>query len=128
MKKLVFMCIMSGCMGLTACNAFSKSGDNVSEEVAVPVVSDSIRICKGTLVIGHEVFSFMPEGDTLVYWVVDCSGELKKRYEAALAVDSEPYTPVPAKLKLKMLGPSSEGFAAQYDGVVEVQEIMMVGE
>lgn len=78
--------------------------------------------------MGHESYAFVPDGDTLAYWVVDRSGDLKKRYEEALPADAEPYTPVSAELKVKMMGPSSEGFAADYDGVVEVQEIIRVGE
>ena len=78
--------------------------------------------------MGHEAYSFTPEGDTLSYWVVDRSGELKKRYEAALPAGSQPYTPVSAELKVKMMGPSSEGFAADYDGVVEVLQIIRVGD
>ena len=78
--------------------------------------------------MGHEAYSFTPDGDTLSYWVVDRSGELKKRYEEVLPAGAEPYTPVSAELKVKMLGPSSEGFAAEYDGVVEVQAIIHVGE
>lgn len=78
--------------------------------------------------MGHEAYSFTPEGDTLSYWVVDRSGELKQRYEAALPAGAQPYTPVSAELKVKMMGPSSEGFAADYDGVVEVQQIIRVGD
>lgn len=78
--------------------------------------------------MGHEAYSFTPDGDTLSYWVVDRSGELKKRYEEALPADAKPYTPVSAELKVKMMEPSSEGFAAEYDGVVEVQAIIRVGE
>ncbi|WP_288315910.1 hypothetical protein [uncultured Mediterranea sp.] len=91
-------------------------------------VSDSVVTCSGRLVMGHEAYSFTPDGDTLSYWVVDRSGELKKRYEEALPADAKPYTPVSAELKVKMMGPSSEGFAAEYDGVVEVQAIIRVGE
>ena len=64
----------------------------------------------------------------MAYWVVDKSGELKKRYEAALPSDAKPYTAIPAKLKVRIQGPSSEGFAAEYAGVMEVMEIKEVGE
>lgn len=89
---------------------------------------DSVVTCSGRLVMGHEAYSFTPDGDTLAYWVVDRSGELKKRYEAALPEGAEPYTPVSAELKVKLMGSSDEGFAAEYDGVVEVQEIIRVGK
>ena len=77
---------------------------------------------------GHEAYSFTPDADTTAYWVVDKSGELKKRYEAALPSNAKPYTAIPAKLKVRIQGPSSEGFAAEYAGVMEVMEIEEVGE
>lgn len=89
---------------------------------------DSIQILHGQLIMGHETYSFTPDEDTTAYWVIDKSGELKKRYEAALPSDAEPYTAIPAKLKVRIQGPSSEGFAAEYAGVMEVMEIEEVGE
>lgn len=89
---------------------------------------DSIQVLHGQLIMGHEAYSFTPDADTTAYWVVDKSGELKKRYEAALPSDAKPYTAIPAKLKIRIQGPSSEGFAAEYAGVMEVMEIEEVGE
>lgn len=118
---------MSAGLWLAACRpAAQKQEGAVPQETSA--VSDSVVTCSGRLVMGHEAYSFTPYGDTLSYWVVDRSGELKKRYEEALPAGAEPYTPVSAELKVKMLGPSSEGFAAEYDGVVEVQAIIRVGE
>ena len=126
MKKLAVLFVVSAGLCMAACRpAEQKQEGNVQE---VSAVSDSVITCSGRLVMGHEAYSFTPDGDTLSYWVVDRSGELKKRYEETLPVDAKPYTPVSAELKVKMLGPSSEGFAAEYDGVVEVQAIIRVGE
>ena len=126
MKKLAVLFVASAGLYLAACHTASQKSDTDVQEVSV--VSDSVIICSGRLVMGHESYAFVPDGDTLAYWVVDRSGDLKKRYEEALPADAEPYTPVSAELKVKMMGPSSEGFAADYDGVVEVQEIIRVGE
>ena len=126
MKKLAVLFVVSAGLCMAACRpAAQKQEGNVQE---VSAVSDSVITCSGRLVMGHEAYSFTPDGDTLSYWVVDRSGELKKRYEETLPVDAKPYTPVSAELKVKMMGPSSEGFAADYDGVVEIQEIIRVGE
>lgn len=126
MKKLAVLFVVSAGLCMAACRpAAQKQEGNVQE---VSAVSDSVVTCSGRLVMGHEAYSFTPDGDTLSYWVVDRSGELKKRYEEALPAGAEPYTPVSAELKVKMMGPSSEGFAADYDGVVEVQAIIRVGE
>lgn len=127
MKKLTVLFVVSVGLWLAACRpAAQKQEGSVQQETSA--VSDSVVTCSGRLVMGHEAYSFTPDGDTLSYWVVDRSGELKKRYEEALPADAKPYTPVSAELKVKMMGPSSEGFAADYDGVVEIQEIIRVGE
>lgn len=126
MKKLTVLFVVSAGLWLAACRpAAQKQEGSVQQETSA--VSDSVVTCSGRLVMGHEAYSFTPDGDTLSYWVVDRSGELKKRYEEALPADAKPYTPVSAELKVKMMGPSSEGFAAEYDGVVEVQAIIRVG-
>lgn len=127
MKKLTVLFVVSAGLWLAACRpAAQKQEGSVQQETSA--VSDSVVTCSGRLVMGHEAYSFTPDGDTLSYWVVDRSGELKKRYEEALPADAQPYTPVSAELKVKMMGPSSEGFAADYDGVVEVQQIIRVGD
>ena len=127
MKKLTVLFVVSAGLWLAACRpAAQKQEGSVQQETSA--VSDSVVTCSGRLVMGHEAYSFTPDGDTLSYWVVDRSGELKKRYEEALPADAKPYTPVSAELKVKMMGPSSEGFAADYDGVVEVLQIIRVGD
>lgn len=127
MKKLAVLLVVSAGLCMAACRpAAQKQEGAVPQETST--VPDSVITCSGRLVMGHETYSFTPDGDTLSYWVVDRSGELKKRYEETLPVDAKPYTPVSAELKVKMMGPSSEGFAAEYDGVVEVQAIIRVGE
>ncbi|HJD94768.1 MAG TPA: hypothetical protein K8W07_07345 [Bacteroides togonis] len=126
MKKLAVLFVVSAGLCMAACRPAAQKQEGAVQEVSA--VSDSVITCSGRLVMGHEAYSFTPDGDTLSYWVVDRSGELKKRYEEALPAGAEPYTPVSAELKVKMMEPSSEGFAAEYDGVVEVQAIIRVGE
>ncbi len=45
-----------------------------------PAISTTFTV-KGKLVIGHEVRSFIAEGDTTSYWIIDDSGTLKEEYE-----------------------------------------------
>ena len=127
MKKLAVLFVVSAGLCMTACRPAAQKQEGAVPQAA-SAVPDSVITCSGRLVMGHEAYSFTPDGDTLSYWVVDRSGELKKRYEEALPADAKPYTSVSAELKVKMMGPSSEGFAADYDGVVEVQKIIRVGE
>lgn len=127
MKKQLILGIVSAGLCLAACRpSAQKQEGSVQQETSA--VSDSVVTCSGRLVMGHEAYSFTPDGDTLSYWVVDRSGELEQRYKEALPAGAQPYTPVSAELKVKKTGPSSEGFAADYDGVVEVQQIIRVGD
>lgn len=123
MKKLTILIAIMTSLVLSACHPSTKK-----ETTSCSITSDSIVICKGKLIMGHEAYSFTPEKDSVTYWVIDRSGELKKYYEAALPANAQPYTSVPAELKIKKLGPSEEGFAAEYDGVIEVKEIIHVGK
>ena len=126
MKKQLILGIVSAGLCLAACRPAAQRQEADVQETSA--VSDSVITCSGRLVMGHEACSFTPDGDTLSYWVVDRSGELEQRYKEALPAGAQPYTPVPAELKVKKTGPSSEGFAADYDGVVEVQQIIRVGD
>ena len=81
---------------------------------------------KGKLVIGHEVRSFIAEGDTTSYWIIDDSRTLKEEYEKTIGNNSEPYTPVYAELKVIDTGKSNEGFAAEYAGVYHVKEVLNI--
>ena len=90
---------------------------------------------KGKLVIGHEVRSFIAEGDTTSYWIIDDSRTLKEEYEKkdpvavaekTIGNNPEPYTPVYAELKVIDTGKSNEGFAAEYAGVYHVKEVLNI--
>lgn len=84
---------------------------------------DSIVSLRGQLVWGHESHSFAPEGDTVVYWLMDDTQRLEATFHAVLGGLASPYTPVRAQLQMRALGPACDGFAADYDGVMEVIEI-----
>ncbi len=81
---------------------------------------------RGKLSIGHEVSSFIPCGDTTDYWVDDQTGELDSLYKTVVGEKSEPYAPVYVELKVNKVDLPTEGFAAEYDGMYEVVEIIKV--
>ena len=124
MKRILIP--LAGLCLLTACNP--SSHQQTEKSVTQTVNTDSIQVVHGQLIMGHEAYSFTPDADTTAYWVIDKSGDLKKRYEAVLPSNPTPYPAIPAKLKVRIQGPSSEGFAAEYAGVMEVMEIEEVGE
>ena len=90
-----------------------------------PAISTTFTV-KGKLVIGHEVRSFIAEGDTTSYWIIDDSGTLKEEYEKTIGNNPKPYTPVYAELKVIDTGKSNEGFAAEYTGVYHVKEVLNI--
>ena len=124
MKRILIP--LAGLCLLTACNP--SSHQQTEKSVTQTVNTDSIQVVHGQLIMGHEAYSFTPDADTVAYWIIDKSGKLKKRYEAALPSGEKNYTAIPTRLKVRILGPTSEGFAAEYAGVMEVMEISGVGE
>ncbi len=83
-------------------------------------------IISGTLTMGHEVRSFVPDGQNKEYWVLDKSDELYNQYQKIALKDNEAYIPVKAQLKVIELPKMQEGFGAEYDGTYEVVEIISI--
>ncbi len=86
---------------------------------------DSLITLRGRVVLAHEVRAFTPEGDTTEYWIVDRSGALERAYDRVTGGQKNG-KPALAKLKLRYKGHSDEGFAAQYEGVFEMEELISV--
>lgn len=90
-------------------------------------VEFSQELVKGALTFGHEVSVFEPCGSSKVYWVNDFSdGRLNKIYTEKTKNYSAPYTPVMAELILQKSDRKRQGFAEEYDDVVNVIEIKSV--
>ncbi|MCI7139625.1 hypothetical protein [Alistipes sp.] len=85
--------------------------------------ADSTAVIRGRVVLAHEVRAFTPEGDTTEYWLQDRGGSLEKAYDR-LTEGTKNGTPVRAELRVRYLGPSDEGFAAEYEGVCRVMEVI----
>ena len=86
---------------------------------------DSVVHLRGRVVLGHEVRAFIPEGDTVEYWIVDRSGALEREYDRKTGGQKNGM-PARVELKARYKGPSDEGFAADYEGVFDVVEILSV--
>lgn len=83
-------------------------------------LTDSVEVKQGTIIFGHEVRAFQPDNDSLTYWLVDRSGTLQEKYRKS----GEPEWTVRAKLEIKDLGKSDDGFAEDYDSTYEVVRIL----
>lgn len=124
MKKIIFL--FAGLSLLSACHSGKQQPADSSGTQAVS--TDSLQVLHGQLIMGHETQSFTADGDSTAYWITDPSGQLETQYKAALSPEAPPYTSVPAQLKVRLKAPATEGFAAEYDGVMEVVEILSVGK
>lgn len=85
---------------------------------------DSLFTVKGSLCIGHEVQSFVAEGDTTAYWIQDPSGELIRRYADITGAQAKPYEQIYVELRVQDLGVGYDGFAADYPGIYQVKQII----
>lgn len=101
---------------------YSRTTESLVEQGRQNVSEMQTKRVEGRLIIGHEVYSFVADGDTADYWVIDKSGELEKQYDE-LTKGQKNGTPVHAVLEVKDMGKSDEGFAAEYDGVLHVTKV-----
>ncbi len=80
----------------------------------------------GLLVFGHEVRSLQPCGDTRVFWV-QVPDTLRERLETDYRrLTTRPYEAVYVEIEGKFNEDPASGFAADYDGTIEVREVRSV--
>jgi uncharacterized membrane protein len=80
---------------------------------------------QGLLVFGHEVHTLQPCGDTRQFWVV--APEVGQRLAADYRrLATRAYEPVYAELEGRFIEHPAAGFAADYDGTIEIREIHTV--
>lgn len=125
MKKILFLTLATVTLLMSlACHRPTTPAEQ-SEEPAQTRPSQPITV-EGRLIIGHEVSSFVADGDTTEYWVTDTTGMLQERYRQTVGEQAKPYTPVKVALQVTDCGKSTEGFAAEYDGVYRVEQIINI--
>lgn len=101
---------------------YTRTTESQEEPMQQDVSQVPVKLVEGRLILGHEVCSFVADGDTADYWVIDKTGELDKQYEE-LTKGKKNGTSVHAILEVMDMGKSDEGFAAEYDGVYHVTGI-----
>lgn len=101
---------------------YYRIGRDEAERIAntsVVMPEDKPFMVKGRLVIGHEVRSFVRDGDSAAYWIIDETGVLMQRYDEVTG-GIKNGIPVYAELDVVDEGKSDEGFASGYAGVYKV--------
>jgi putative lipoprotein len=95
---------------------------------AIALLSGAVTACttdmRGVLVFGHEARSLQPCGHARVFWVhvpdALVREQLKGEYRRLV---KRPYEPVYVELEGRYADQPSAGFAADYDGTIEVREL-----
>lgn len=86
----------------------------------------TLQTLQGTLRIGHEVRSFTPDGSSTEYWVADrTGGQLETQYDR-LTGGKKNGKSVRATLKVTDDGKWDDGFAAEYESVLLVYEVVEI--
>lgn len=96
----------------------------ISLNAAYSAKVSKVTVVKGKLSMGHEVSSFQPCGSKSTYWINDASSKLDALYEKVTQNSKKPYTEVYSEVKVVKMPKLKEGFAADYDGLYEVKEII----
>ena len=122
-EKLEASLLAAGVPGRPESSGGKVSGTAVAATARFHV--DSVVQLRGRVVMAHEVRSFIPEGDTVEYWIIDRSGALEREYDRATGGQKHG-TPARAERKARYKGATDEGFAAGYEGVFEVVELVSV--
>ncbi len=94
----------------------------VSGNGGAALSDDILYTLGGTLLIGHEVRSFSPDGGG-EFWFVDRTGRLEQMYDSVTGGEKNG-APCRALLKVEYNGRWDDGFAADYDGVYLVREVV----
>lgn len=81
------------------------------------------KVLRGIVTFASERCTFQPEGDTIVYWLVDKSGFLQQKYVQS----GEPEWRVAAELEVRDVGKSKEGFGSAYGSTYQVLRIIKIG-
>lgn len=87
---------------------------------AMDAVSDSTQVLYN---LSGEVRSFRPENSDKEYWLVDKTGTLTEIYDRKTGGQKNG-KPLQMMLKLEYNGKWDDGFAADYDGVYFVREVL----
>ena len=99
----------------------------VALAIAVSVTasaSDFDDVFSGRYYWGAEVNSFHPCGEATSYWVSASSWVQAPLIELVKTQAKEPYQPVFVKFRGHLLDEVRDGFAADYDGLIRISEIL----
>lgn len=92
----------------------------------VPAASAELNAHQGHYIYGHEVNSFQPCGRTAEFWVVGADKlleELKAQYRQ---LTSKRYEEVYVEFNGTVEGKADDGFATDYDGLIHIEDLILI--
>lgn len=123
MKNKNVIVLLSLSVALGACQSKTSTQSVKAGQVEVEQKVDKAVWLKGKLVIGHEIRTFMAEGDSVTHWIADKSGSLAQEYDKLTGKQPKAGEPVWAELKVCDTGKTGDGFAREYASVYQVEEV-----
>ena len=106
----------------SACSPEHETKANIPDEDPGPFRG----VVSGVFVYGHEVRSFQPCGTHRVLWVQGSERLMTALRESHHVLTSESYEEVFVKLRGEELPKQDDGFAADYDGIWVVEEVLKI--
>lgn len=123
MKNRNIVMLLSFPIVIMACRGKTSAQDVETKQVVVEQNVDNAVWLKGKLVIGHEIRTFMAEGDSVIHWIVDENGSLIQEYNKLNGGQSKIGEPIWAELKIRDTEKIGDGFAREYASVYQVEEV-----
>lgn len=90
--------------------------------------STAQRVHKGYYIYGHEIDSFQPCAQKLVYWVNGSDEVPEILQQNYFKHSSEPYAEVYVELTGDFRPKASDGFAMDYDGQFQVESMLKMNK
>jgi hypothetical protein len=89
--------------------------------------TESGNFC-GHYVFGHEVRTFQPCNTEKVYWVKADEAVSQRLRKAHNELSKIPYASIYIEIQGRIMGKATDGFAADYDGQLFVEQIKIIRE
>ncbi len=83
---------------------------------------------EGLYTYGHEVNSFIPCGSHQDYWVTSSPETARQLRDFVRQHTTEIYQPVYLRFRGQVSAEKGDGFAADYDGLMHIQEVITLSE
>ena len=118
----------SSATAASAAEQASAADAGSAAQSSVPAASDTaVTLVKGIYTWGSEVETFSPCNTNKTYWLEGSDAMLAPLQEMALKkadANNEAYQPIYVELQAAQAGKATDGFAADYDGLMQLHQVV----